>query len=215
MILAQLRRDCVSFVLVAWVSSALSASFAQGKLGTATPRLVGASAVLPALDFSQFKTNIEILASFGDRGAGSPSYDAAESWIQSQLEAWGYVVEFHEYAVSQLPRRNMYATKVGSRPAGMYIVSAHLDGRGNGGAADDDASGCSLVLEAARAFAQPGVDTRDSVRFIFWNNEEFPLPGTQGSGQYVSDRQALQGWRAHLVRGSIPNPGGWVSSSTT
>ena len=38
-------------------------------------------------------------------------------------------------------------------PDQMYIVSAHLDGRGGGGAANDDASGCSLVLEAARALA--------------------------------------------------------------
>ena len=53
-----------------------------------------------------------------------------------------------------LESSSIYATKVGTRfPDQMYIVSAHLDGRGGGGAANDDASGCSLVLEAARALA--------------------------------------------------------------
>src|SRR5207249_1217431 len=72
----------------------------------------------------------------------------------------------------------------------MYIVSAHMDGGGGGEAADDDASGCAVVLELARVLAMPDVRTNRSVRFIFWNNEEF---GMDGSGTYVSERAPLQG----------------------
>ena len=75
----------------------------------------------------------------------------------------------------------------------MYIVSAHMDGRGGGEAADDDASGCAVVLELARVLAAADVQTNRSVRFIFWNNEEF---GMDGSGTYASERASLQGTAA-------------------
>src|SRR6476619_2734613 len=72
----------------------------------------------------------------------------------------------------------------------MYIVSAHMDGRGGGEAADDDASGCAAVLELARVLGMRDVATQRSVRFIFWNNEEF---GMDGSGTYALERAVLQG----------------------
>jgi Zn-dependent M28 family amino/carboxypeptidase len=72
----------------------------------------------------------------------------------------------------------------------MYIVSAHMDGRGGGEAADDDGSGCAVVLELARVLAMSDVRTDRSVRFIFWNNEEF---GMDGSGTYALERTPLQG----------------------
>src|SRR4029079_522813 len=89
---------------------------------------------------------------------------------------------------------NIYATKVGTTLAReMYIVSAHMDGRGGGEAADDDASGCAVVLELARVLGTPDVRTDRSVRFIFWNNEEF---GMDGSGTYALERAPLQGTAA-------------------
>ena len=75
----------------------------------------------------------------------------------------------------------------------MYIVSAHMDGRGGGEAADDDASGCAVVLELARVLGMPDVQTNRSVRFMFWNNEEF---GMDGSGTYARERVSLQGTAA-------------------
>jgi len=75
----------------------------------------------------------------------------------------------------------------------MYIVSAHMDGRGGGEAADDDASGCAIVLELARVLGMIDVRTNRSVRFVFWNNEEF---GMDGSGTYALERAALQGTAA-------------------
>jgi hypothetical protein len=89
------------------------------------------------------------------------------------------------------PLENVYATKLGATtPGEMYIVSAHMDGRGDGEAADDDGSGCAVVLELARVLGMSDVRTNRSVRFIFWNNEEF---GMDGSGTYAADRARLQG----------------------
>src|SRR5207237_6654308 len=112
--------------------------------------------------------------------------------LEKQLRSFGYTnVERHRFASASGPLENIYATKVGAMTAGeMYIVSAHMDGRGGGEAADDDASGCAVVLELARVLGMPGVRTNRSVRFIFWNNEEF---GMDGSGTYALERAPLQG----------------------
>lgn len=47
-------------------------------------------------------------------------------------------------------------TKVGTiSPDSGYIIGAHFDGRGGGGAADDNVSGTSLILEAAPGTSGP------------------------------------------------------------
>jgi len=85
----------------------------------------------------------------------------------------------------------------------MYIISAHLDGRGGGGATDDDGSGSILVLESALAFAGSGIETDISVRFIFWANEE---SGLNGSNAYVNDKSSLQGIENPSGSGLYPEP---------
>ena len=150
------------------------------------------------LDFDQFKENIKTLSNFGDRTQGSRSYDNAEAWVKQQLLGFGYDRVEHDSFThrtrnyrNSYRRRNMWVTKVGTKhPDQMYIVSAHLDGRGGGGAANDDGSGCALVLEMARVFASPDVATDVSIRFIFWNAEE---TGLNGAYAYVQNRRAMQG----------------------
>jgi hypothetical protein len=165
----------------------------------------GAQAAVAALNFERFKENIRVLADFGDRTQGTASNNDANNWLENQLQAAGYTVERHPYAYLGQPRYSVYATKVGTLfPDQMYIISAHLDGRGGGGGADDDASGCSLVLESARALA--GLQTAVSVRFIFWNNEE---TGLNGSTAYVNERARRQGVEDPVGSGLYPEPR-WV-----
>ena len=101
-------------------------------------------------------------------------------------------------------RELVHCTKVGtSRPDEMYIVSAHMDGRGFGEAANDDGSGTALVMELARIFSSPDVETDRSIRFILWNNEE---TGLNGARAYVEARQALQGKENPAGSGRYPEP---------
>jgi hypothetical protein len=89
------------------------------------------------------------------------------------------------------PREAVYCTKVGaSHPDEMYIVSAHMDGHGWNEAANDDGSGTALVMELARVFSNPDVQTERTIRFILWNNEE---TGSQAARAYIQQRQPLQG----------------------
>lgn len=101
-------------------------------------------------------------------------------------------------------RENVYCTKVGStHPEEMYIVGAHMDGIGFGEAANDDGSGTALVMELARIFSQPGVETERSIRFVLWNNEE---TGLNGAAAYVAQRKGLQGIESPKGSGRYPEP---------
>jgi hypothetical protein len=102
------------------------------------------------------------------------------------------------------PREQVYCTKIGTKfPNEMYIVGGHMDGIGWGEAANDDGSGTALVMELARIFHQPGVETERSIRFILWNNEE---SGLNGAYAYVAQRKDLQGIEEPKGSGKYPEP---------
>ena len=101
-------------------------------------------------------------------------------------------------------REQVYCTKIGTtRPGEMYIVGAHMDGIGYGAAANDDGSGTAIVMELARIFHSPDVQTERSIRFILWNNEE---SGLNGSRAYVAQRKDLQGKEDPAGSGKYPEP---------
>ena len=101
-------------------------------------------------------------------------------------------------------REEVYCTKIGTtHPEEMYIVGGHMDGIGWGEAANDDGSGTAVVMELARVFSSPDVQTDRSIRFILWNNEE---TGLNGARAYVEQRQALQGKENPPGSGKYPEP---------
>lgn len=101
-------------------------------------------------------------------------------------------------------RQEVYCTKIGTtHPDEMYIVSGHMDGIGWGEAANDDGSGTAIVMELARIFSSPDVQTERSIRFALWNNEE---TGLNGSRAYVEQRAPLQGVENPAGSGKYPEP---------
>jgi hypothetical protein len=101
-------------------------------------------------------------------------------------------------------REQVYCTKVGTtRPDEMYIVGGHMDGIGWGEAANDDGSGTAIVMELARIFSSPDVQTERSIRFILFNNEE---TGLNGARAYVEQREKLQGIESPAGSGRYPEP---------
>ncbi len=102
------------------------------------------------------------------------------------------------------PRAQVYCTKVGTtRPHEMYIVSAHMDGHGVNEAVNDNGSGTALVMELARIFSAPEVETEVSIRFALWNNEE---TGLNGARAYFDQRRELQGIESPAGSGQYPEP---------
>jgi hypothetical protein len=117
--------------------------------------------VVGRLDLERYKGHIRGITRFGDRMQGTERNRQAIAWLEQQLKSFGYTnVERFRFMSASGPLENVYATKIGtSTPGEMYIVSAHMDGRGDGEAADDDGSGCAVVLELARVLAMPDVRT--------------------------------------------------------
>ncbi|MFY7921046.1 MAG: M28 family metallopeptidase [Gemmatimonas sp.] len=101
-------------------------------------------------------------------------------------------------------RQEVYCTKIGTtHPEEMYIIGGHMDGIGWGEAANDDASGSAIVMELARIFSDPSVQTERSIRFVLWNNEE---SGLNGARAYVEQRAKLQGIEEPKGSGKYPEP---------
>jgi hypothetical protein len=136
-------------------------------------------------------------AIFGNRGATGVNNDPLK-----QPDAT--LRELNSQPTTPGPREQVYCTKIGTtRPDEMYIVGGHMDGHGWGEAANDDGSGTALVMELARIFSSPDVQTERSIRFALWNNEE---TGLNGARAYVEQRQALQGKEDPPGSGRYPEP---------
>jgi hypothetical protein len=142
----------------------------------------------------------------GVRVPTSPPLSQADATRTAALDAQtdGRLRELNAQASVDGPRQQVYCTKVGTmRPDEMYIVSAHMDGRGFGEAANDDGSGTALVMELARILSSADVETERTIRFILWNNEE---TGLNGARAYVEERQSLQGKENPAGSGAYPEP---------
>ena len=138
------------------------------------------------------------------RGMTSPTSGTGPGNADLNAQPDAALRTLNAQAVPPGPREEVYCTKVGTlHPGEMYIVGAHMDGRGLGEAADDNGSGTALVMELARIFSIADVQTDRSIRFALWNNEE---GGLVGSSAYVEQRAALQGKEDPPGSGRYPEP---------
>src|SRR3954453_11212473 len=90
--------------------------------------------VVGRLALDRYKAHIKGISQFGDRLQGTQRNRDAIAWLETQLKSFGYTnVVRHRFMSASGPLENIYATKVGrTTPGEMYIVSAHMDGRGDG-----------------------------------------------------------------------------------
>jgi len=101
-------------------------------------------------------------------------------------------------------RQEVICMKIGTKyPNEMYILGGHMDGIGWGQAVNDDASGSAIVMELARIFSMPDVQTERSIRFALWNNEE---TGLNGARAYAEQRGPMQGKESPAGSGKYPEP---------
>ncbi len=166
--------------------------------------------IVRRLDFESYKALLRGLTEFGDREQGTARNRAANDWIEERLRGWGYETERVHYTFARRvgdspePRDQVFGTLVGAtRPDEMYIIGAHMDGRGGGEAANDDGSGTALVMEIARVLASEDIVSDRTIRFALWNNEE---TGLQGARAYVEQRAELQGIEDPPGSGRYPEP---------
>lgn len=104
--------------------------------------------------------------------------------IERLMEKGPVTIEFaYENRVSGPAEVNNVIAEIPGRekPDEWIIIGAHLDSWDYGTGAQDNGSGCAMVLEAARALAAMSPPRR-SIRFALWGGEE---EGLLGSAAYV------------------------------
>ena len=144
------------------------------------------------------------------RGAGGltnpPKYGRGPTGVNMnpELQADTSLQRINAQPDTPGPREEVFCTKIGTtHPEEMYLVGGHMDGHGYGAAANDDGSGTALVMQLARVFSSPDVQTDRSIRFALWNNEE---TGLNGAKAYVDQRKDLQGIENPSGSGVFPEP---------
>ncbi|MDH4472137.1 MAG: M20/M25/M40 family metallo-hydrolase [Fluviicola sp.] len=112
------------------------------------------------------------------RNRNRPGNELCFQYLRDKLFTWGYQIDSLEFGASG--GKNIWAIKPGIvYPNEPVIICAHYDGMPNlavAPAADDDASGMSAVLEAARTMASSYFE--HTVIFAFWDDEEYGLAGS-------------------------------------
>ena len=105
---------------------------------------------------TELKNTVVMLTDkIGDRNAISnyQALQAAADYIISQLRAYGYDPQLHEFAARNKTVRNIIASREGASASDeIIIVGAHYDTCFNPGA-DDNASGVAATLALAGRFA--------------------------------------------------------------
>lgn len=140
------------------------------------------------VDSENLLDTLSYLTSFKSRD----SYEVQEEvigFIGNELEEAGATVQLHEYEYDGRTWHNLIATIPGNAsldPSEPHlIVGAHIDTVPFCPGADDNASGVSAIMEAARVLASSELPMR--VDFVFFTREE---EGRAGSSNYAADAKA-------------------------
>jgi putative aminopeptidase FrvX len=133
----------------------------------------------------------------GPRGEATASEELAAQYIQDRLTEYGYrpVQQVLPIAAAGGDSRNVIASlSGGQRPEYKIVVGAHMDTKSKTGpcpGANDNATGCAVVLELARVLAgnRRNVPT---VGFVFFGGEEI-APGGGGDDHHFGSRRYVAG----------------------
>jgi hypothetical protein len=132
-------------------------------------------------------------------------------FIKRLLEKGSVTVEFNyqNHVTGPTQVNNVIAEIRGrEKPDEWIIIGAHLDSWDYGTGAQDNGTGTTMVLEAARAIAALGTPPRRSIRFALWGGEE---QGILGSTAYVRAHAAEMGECVAVLNtdNGAGHPKGW------
>jgi hypothetical protein len=191
---------------------ALMAASAEAPMPAAAP-VPAIVSMVHAVDPARLKSDDERLVAFGTRNDFSETTStsthgvfAARDWIAGQFRSIAaksggrMTVAFDTYVqpkIDRTPRAvtesSVIATLRGTSPGRIYVMSSHYDdcngrctdGSGVAPGADDNGSGVSAVLEAARVMA--ATRFRGTIVFACFDGEEL---GLWGSNHYAAELAA-------------------------
>lgn len=113
---------------------------------------------------------------------------SAADYLETSLHNAGYEVHSYEFTAEGKPVRNLEVEITGAKsPNENLILGAHYDTFGDTPGADDNASGVAALLELAQLLKTSKPD--QTIRFVFFVNEEPPYFQTDQMGSLVYARQ--------------------------
>lgn len=129
--------------------------------------------------------NLKAFERLGIKTTGSAENDNALQWIRQQYLSYGYVADQimeDPFSIGKKKSSNLIITKTGTvHPDQYIIICGHFDSI-NGPGVNDNGSGTSIILEAARILKE--VPTGYSIKFIHFSGEE---QGLYGSRHYANE----------------------------
>lgn len=147
------------------------------------------SAVLEMVNADSLMTYVKELSGVNQVTIGGSSYtivsrhknsttnNVAANYLKQKMESYGLTVFDQNFSTTG---RNVYAVQTGLLyPEQKYIICAHYDNMPSGSiapGADDNASGCAAVIEAARILSN--FNTAYTIEYVFFDEEEQGLIGS-------------------------------------
>ncbi|CAH0204307.1 Aminopeptidase YwaD [Chryseobacterium sp. Bi04] len=130
-------------------------------------------------------SNLQEFGNLGIKTTGSQANNNTLTWIKNKYTSYGYsasqIVE-SSFTYGSASSKNLIITKTGTLYPNKYvIICGHYDTI-NGPGVNDNGSGTSIILEAARILKD--VPTEYSIKFIHFSGEE---QGLVGSSHYVNN----------------------------
>lgn len=130
-------------------------------------------------------TNLQQFQNLGIKTTGSTNNANTLTWIKNKYLSYGYaasqIVE-DPFTFGSTSSKNLVITKTGTVYPNKYvIICGHFDSI-NGPGVNDNGSGTSIILEAARILKD--VPTEYSIKFIHFSGEE---QGLRGSYHYANN----------------------------
>ncbi len=106
----------------------------------------------------------------------------------------------NSFDVSPARERNVVADLPGTSPGDVVLLGAHFDSWDPAQGANDNGTGVAAVLDAARILKSLGVNTKATIRFVFFSGEE---QACLGSRAYIdSHKDEIDHLRAALIMDS-------------
>ncbi len=129
--------------------------------------------------------NLQEFANLGVKTTGSQANTNTLNWIKNKYTSYGYTasqIEESPFTFGSTSSKNLIITKTGTLYPNKYvIICGHFDTI-YGPGVNDNGSGTSIILEAARILKN--VPTEYSIKFIHFSGEE---QGLRGSSHYVNN----------------------------
>lgn len=167
------------------ISAALAEAGIAGRVYAARGEIVNTSGRFASLEWDGLPTDVSVTVRRSDYDAiNSRLSDGETVVIEADLQ--------NHFVEGPFPMFNTIAEIPGTEfPDEVVIISAHLDswdGPGSMGT-QDNGTGSSVTLEAARILNSVGVKPRRTIRFCLWTGEEQGLLGSRAYVESLSEEE--------------------------